>query len=158
MTWSTFNPISVDTRFPRRAGESWTDWRAPSDLGSAVAGPWSWSTEQPERTSERLPRRFTSTSGARLHAPASVLQEMADAAQALGRDESDIWVEAAREWLARHIPQTSTGGPGRQEPIRRTLPAASARRSRLWRDIDHVLSSLREQTPTRESAPISVPA
>lgn len=151
MTWFTLNPISVETRFERRPGDGWNDWRAPGGLGSAIAGSWSWASEHP--TSTQPPRarresRFTSATGARLHAPADVLQRMAEAADTLGRDESDIWVEAAREWLARHTPET-TGGPangaGRQQEPRRLASGVSARRSRLWRDIDGVLDSLRER-------------
>jgi hypothetical protein len=154
MTWSTLNPISVETRFERRSGAGWSDWRAPGGLGSAVAGAWSWS---PERTASltqpRQNRRFTSANGARLHAPADILQRMAAAAQALGCDESDIWVEAAREWLSRHAPSAAgapvTSGARQEEPRCMDNPV-SARRSRLWCDIDSVLDSLRD-TPRQKT-------
>jgi hypothetical protein len=78
---------------------------------------------------------------------------MAAAAQALECDESDIWVEAAREWLERHSP-SAAGTPvtfgARQEELRRVENPVTARRSHLWRDIDSVLDSLRD-APRRKT-------
>jgi hypothetical protein len=78
---------------------------------------------------------------------------MAAAAQALECEESDIWVEAAREWLERHAP-SAAGSPVTlgvcQEELRSMENPVTVRRSHLWRDIDSVLDSLRD-APRRKT-------
>ncbi|HEX9038430.1 MAG TPA: hypothetical protein VF808_15715 [Ktedonobacterales bacterium] len=78
---------------------------------------------------------------------------MSAAAHALGRAESDVWVEAAREWLLRHEPHT----PAHAQTLVIDLSAAgevsSARRSRVWREIDGVLDRLRDHPTPRHGKP-----
>jgi hypothetical protein len=153
MTW--FSPLLVpnEDRFGGLAPDVWSAWPSAEGLGSAIAGAWSWDTapsknardgarQQPARRPEAV----------RLSAPSETLRRMARAARALGRAESDVWVEAAREWLQRHAPEGDGGGP---EPLASRTPSDSTllRRCREWRAIDAVLDTLREDIPPPQSKP-----
>ena len=105
-----------------RAGGSWTWADAPARSGAKTAAP----------VVEHAAR-----AGASLRAPVELLGQMAEAARALGRSESDVWVEAAREWLRRRelTPVTPPAAPAHSAEPRRV--------ARVWDDIDALLVELR---------------
>lgn len=145
MTWFTPTLLTRDESSGHVGLDSWSSWPASGGMGSAVAGGWSWARGR--ATSARAaitpPDPELTPAGVRLRAPREILARMAEAAGALGRSESDIWVEAAREWLIRHEPDGSTGGP-RLAATAFSANGQRARRSRAWRDIDGVLERLRD--------------
>jgi hypothetical protein len=153
MTWFSPVIISIENHFSGSIPGARVSWPTVSSLGSSVAGAWSWERDQPAEAID-TPHSTDSfePEGVRLSAPPELLQRMASAARALGRSESDIWVEAAREWLLRHEPEGPTNGHAdsvtRDEAARRCL----ARRSRSWRDIDHILCELRESSHVAEDS------
>ncbi len=144
MTWYSSVATVTDDRFPGVMQNAWAPWPPVRSLGSSIAGPWRWEDERHASASER-PERMTPSkpAGVRLSAPPEILRHMARAARALGRSESAIWVEAAREWLLRHEPEDPTGG--HESGGRAVAPDADPmRRTRAWRDIDQVLAILRD--------------
>ncbi len=157
MTW--FSPVSntIEQPFSDFSSSAWAFSPSASSLGSAIAGSWTWANSQAVSAPNASYRPEPGyAKGVRLSAPPEILRRMARAALALGRSESDIWVEAAREWLLRHEPE----GPIGIRPIsgEHDVSATSryARRARVWRDIDDVLDTLRYETCSAESD--SVPA
>lgn len=121
----------------------------PPSLGSAyTAEVWSW--EAPRRapapavedTKVQPLSPFASAPatdrGVALRVPATVLRRMAAAAHASGRNEGDIWAEAAEEWLTRYTLDNEPQPP---------TPAAAAlsvpRPARSWSAIDALLTELR---------------
>ena len=119
--------------------------RASAGLGSAHAGSqWAWAVA-PVRPAARPAEPTTARAphpGASLRAPVELLSQMADAASALGRSESDVWVEAAREWLRRRAisPVTPPAAPAQSAEPRRI--------ARVWDDIDALLTELRAPVPS----------
>jgi hypothetical protein len=148
MTWFTHTLATLDQSSGRFGIDSWTTWPAAGGLGSAIARGWSWDTERstPGHNLPSQPSITMTPAGVSLRAPRQILARMAWAADALGRSESDIWVEAAREWLARHESDGSTGGSSRPTAASYSVTSQRARRSRVWRDIDSVLDRLRDTT------------
>ena len=116
---------------------------APSGgLGSARAGSqWAWA-DAPARPAATpaptlAPARETGE-GSCVRAPVDVLRRMSAAAQAQGRSESDVWVEAAREWLRRR-----EVAPTPPPPAASATSVPSRRIARIWDDIDALLVELR---------------
>ncbi len=75
-------------------------------------------------------------------------QTIAEAAQLLGRDESVIWAEAAREWLSHHLGLVAIGPDDAHDDPPPTAPAAAVavmtrRTNRCWSAIDALLADLR---------------
>ena len=133
MTWFAPVLVAFEDRFGSVAPDIWASWPAAGGLGSAVAGPWSWDNA-PANTVDSVPPAPRQPAGVRLTAPAGTLRRMADAAHALGRSESDVWVEAAREWLQRHEPEDPDGGHalyGSHAPI---APSIATPRTCMARD------------------------
>lgn len=117
-------------------------------LGSARAGgQWAW-VDAPAclaATAAPMPASARETGeGSCVRAPIEVLRRMSAAAQAQGRSESDVWVEAAREWLRRReIAPTP--------PPAASAPSVPTRRiARIWDDIDALLVELRAPAATHE--------
>ena len=115
--------------------------RVPAPLGSAaIAGRWQWAGTMRPQPSPPAPRM------AAVRMPPALLEEMAAAARVSGRSLSDVWAEAAREWLSQHA---------REDEPQPPTPAAAAlavpRPPRSWVGIDAILSDLRH-------APASAPA
>jgi hypothetical protein len=75
-----------------------------------------------------------------------LLRAMTAAAAATGRQESEIWAEAAREWLARHTPDDDPPPPD----AARHAPVMRATRDRCWGAIDVLLGDLRHTQSARE--------
>lgn len=153
MTWFAPVLVAVEDRFGTGAPDAWSSWPVASGLGSAIAGPWSWDDAASARAEgvTRLPPR--QPAGVRLNAPAGTLRRMAEAARALGRSESDVWVEAAREWLLRHHPEAPDEG---HAPYSAQAQATHVitRRMREWRAIDDLLDTLRDDQPNARREPI----
>lgn len=110
-------------------------------LGSACAsGQWAWA-DAPARPAAQTAAVSSVAraphAGASLRAPVELLSQMAEAARMLGRSESDIWVEAAREWLRRReiVPVAPPAAPAHCAEPRRI--------ARVWDDIDALLTELR---------------
>jgi hypothetical protein len=131
-----------------RDGETAGETTALRGLGSAGAGGrWRWvqpgvihTIATPARPSwPAAEARTTATSASAVRIPEPILRLMRTAAWNTGRTESEIWAEAAREWLARRQRD--------DEPLPPT-PAAAAlpvpRRAHAWEAIDLLLEDLRE--------------
>lgn len=144
MTW--FSPVASAVEYPFSdfTSSDWTLRPGASRLGSAVAGSWSWVGSQAGSVPSGAHRPEPGIAeGVRLSAPPEILRRMAKAARALGRSESDIWVEAAREWLLRHEPENPTGSRAMSGARDEMVATRYTRRARIWRDIDDVLDTLR---------------
>lgn len=159
MTW--FTPMLLTTDFSSGARPSLTthspDAGTARGLGTAQAsGQWAWSATPARPTgeapAERTPTRATTArEGACLRAPVELLSQMSEAARALGRSESEVWVEAAREWLRRR-----EGEPGAPPAAAAQMagplagPITVARRiPRGWDEIDALLIALRAPASPR---------
>ncbi|HEU0027146.1 MAG TPA: hypothetical protein VFQ25_08525 [Ktedonobacterales bacterium] len=142
MTWFAPVLVTAEGRFRSSAPDVWASSLDVGSLGSAIAGPWSWDERASAPTEVGAHAAPRQPAGVRLNAPARTLRRMAEAASVLGRSESDVWVEAAREWLLRHHPEDAHGG---HTPYGAPAPVAHAltRRLREWRAIDDLLDTLR---------------
>jgi hypothetical protein len=138
-------------------------------LGSAQAGPaWRWaertravtpapSFAQPPRAAREaavlsrpaggaapMPAGGAAAPGARTEvriAPA-LLRAMETTATARGRQVSEVWAEAAREWLLRHAEDDDPQPPSPATAAPRSLASRSSR-DRCWTAIDVLLGDLR---------------
>lgn len=119
-----------------------------SGLGAARAGStWRWasSATAADVPDARRVTRLPAPEYAPIAIPADVLRAMREAARVAGRRESDVWAEAAREWLRQ---RRHDDGP---------LPPAPAAalavpfRARSWSAVDAALADLRQ--PQRLPAP-----
>lgn len=141
MTWLTPALISTGDRFGGMTPSAWTAWPRSGGLGSAVAGAWTWDMAPSGAvTASARPRAVRRAAAVRLSAPSATIQDMTEAASALGRTESDIWAEAAFEWLQRHGCDHATEALA----TRASPDSPVRRRERVWRDIDAVLDTLRD--------------
>jgi hypothetical protein len=85
-------------------------------------------------------------------APA-LLAAMSEAAATGGRSQSEVWAEAAREWLLRHRPEDDPQPPPpAASALRPAAQRAAAERERCWAAIDILLSDLRAPQPMRPVA------
>lgn len=152
MSWST--PILLTRDDRSVAAQLLTDVTGgrvsgvAASLGSAWAsGEWAWA-ETPTRWTQ-TPTRVR-TRGSCVRAPAEVLARMSAAASTQGRSESDVWVEAAREWLRRR--EIAPVAP----PTASAPPVSATRRvTRVWDAIDALLVELRAPAvaPDHDDAP-----
>lgn len=161
LTRDDSNPYSLPSGAAFGASFGSADGAAPragrsAGLGSAQAGGrWAWA-DAPARpqtaATTTVDVRAAEREGACLRAPVDLLSRMSEAARALGRSESEIWVEAARDWLNRHELALATA-PAAPAPA--PAPEVSRRMTRVWDDIDVLLSDLRAPLaqPSREGAP-----
>jgi hypothetical protein len=126
-------------------------------LGTARAGDrWRWAPVRVElrprgagaADGRSEPRRIA-TSASAVRIPEGVLRTMREAAWSAGRTESEIWAEAAREWLMRRARDDEPQPP---TPAAAALPVP--RIAHAWHAIDALLAELRALSP----APISSPA
>ncbi len=130
---------------PQRAAER------DAGLGSARASvQWAWSaapaqmpTTEPVVTAAATAYTVSAAQGTCLRAPVEVLRQMSDAARGLGRSESEVWVEAAREWLRKREGEPGAP-PAAAAPVVASVGSIAPRRiTRLWDDIDALLIELR---------------
>lgn len=132
---------------------------AGGGLGSATAGSqWAWAetpattpVTTPARAAVAPPVRVAARDISCVRAPAELLSRMSAMARAQGRSESDVWVEAAREWLRRREiePVTPPAAPTS------TRGVTSRRPARVWDEIDALMIDLRMPSAQleREGAP-----
>jgi hypothetical protein len=120
-------------------------------LGSARVGvQWAWSTSPAQMTTTAPAMTVAATThavsdaqGTCLRAPVEVLRQMSAAARGLGRSESEVWVEAAREWLRKREGEPGAP-PAAAAPVVASVGSIAPRRiTRLWDDIDALLIELR---------------
>lgn len=122
-------------------------------LGSARVGvQWAWSASPaqmtitaPAMTAAATTHAVSAAQGTCLRAPVEVLRQMSAAACGLGRSESEVWVEAAREWLRKREGEPGAP-PAAAAPVVASVGAGSVaprRITRLWDDIDALLIELR---------------
>lgn len=122
-----------------------------SHLGSASAGTaWTWASTPPSgatvaplRRSEPFasPASMQPRGASAVRAPIDLLAKMSEAARVQGRSESDVWVEAAREWLRR---RDGVQTPPSAAPAYLAAAVSPApRMTRVWGEIDAVLQALR---------------
>lgn len=149
---------TVCGRYRRTAERATAGARRGLSLGSARAeGTWSWVAPAP------APRQATDGRVAAGPAPAPagatmvripdvLIHLMAREARDGGRSESEVWAEAAREWLRRrgagHEPQPP-------DPPAAALPMPRA--SRSWEAIDALLCELRV-APAPAASGVAEPA
>ena len=100
---------------------------------------------------ERSEPRRIATSASAVRIPEGVLRTMRKAAWSAGRTESEIWAEAAREWLMRRARDDEPQPP---TPAAAALPVP--RMAHAWHAIDALLAELRMSS--RETSPVSAPA
>ena len=161
MSWSTLVNLAegVPAALGAPAASSWGTVRtftspsttlattsAPRALGSAqAAARWSWADPNPMPS---VGSHLAAEELRRVRITRNLLRLMADAAHLRGCSEDDIWNEAAREWLLRHM---------RNDEPPPTAPAAAAmprpRPARAWETIDAVLAQLRHLGPAPASEP-----
>jgi hypothetical protein len=123
-------------------------------LGSATADArWRWASPATCRVTS-TPAECSSGDeivAPRLGGARELRAEMAEMARVMGRSEDDIWAEAAREWLLRRL---RNDGPPPTTPA--AAPVPGARPSRMWNEIDELLTELRHPryitTPTAPAA------
>lgn len=161
MTW--FSPVLMNATWATDERGARSGEPLSVGIGSAWAsGAWAWagSAAQPARGAQPVaaqPRRAASAQpGANLRAPVELLARMSEAAQARGLSESDVWVEAAREWLRRREGEAGAAPVAPVAPAHAEPSVAPIRRSaRRWDEIDALLIELRRAAAARacEGAP-----
>ncbi len=126
---------------------------ARGGLGSASAGSqWMWSEAHAARPAPAPTSRAIHTASrdvSCVRAPVELLCRMSEVARAQGRSESEVWVEAAREWLRRREIEPVT--PPAPPATASSRSATPRRPSRVWDDIDALLIELRMPPTHAES-------
>ncbi len=79
-----------------------------------------------------------------------ILRAMALAANHAGRTASDVWAEAAREWLLRKSLDADYDVLANMPARRREDGQLEAQRQRLWSSIEAALDVIRQPQPTVE--------
>jgi hypothetical protein len=167
MTW--FSPILMNATWATDERGARSGEPQSIGIGSAWAsGAWAWagSAAQPAQIAQpvQIAQPIAAASrraapvqpGASLRAPVELLARMSEAARVCGRSESDVWVEAAREWLRRRDSETGAAPVAPVAPALSEPSAAPTRRSaRRWDEIDALLIELRRAAVARacEGAP-----
>lgn len=142
--WST-HPMRTGTPAPRaRRPMPGAIVTVPASLGTASStGRWQWASIGTKSAQSALPARET----AAVRIPHVLLEEMSLAASTCGQSLSDIWAEAAREWLAQHAREDEP-----QPPTPAGAALAIPRPMRSWAAIDAALAALRESSPAAPAA------
>jgi hypothetical protein len=138
MSWSAlpFPPLAAGERLPHEfgpgraaPGSHWPlFWSARS---SSMAG----RVETQAEDSVGMPMLRPATLA---HVPVSIRLLMAEAALSSGRDEGDLWTEAAGDWLRRHAFDNDPVPPAPAGAL------AVPRRKSSWDAIDDLLTTLRQ--------------
>lgn len=129
-------------------------WPGTPTAASALAPTWPATTTRraaPSDGASAITRRQEPSSAPNVIAESTapgLAVAIAEAAQLLGRDESAIWAEAAREWLGHHLGLVAIGADDAHDDPPPTAPAAAVavmtrRASRCWSAIDALLADLR---------------
>ena len=154
MTWYSpilMNPSNTPSWATGARGASIAAEPRGAGIGSAWAsGAWTWADAAPRRSELAQARPATTERSAsaraarQLRAPLDVLRQMSEAAQASGLSESEVWVEAAREWLRRREGEPGAAPAAPVAPAQAERPATTPRRGvRRWDEIDALLIELR---------------
>jgi hypothetical protein len=157
MSWHAlvYSPTD-DANIWRQQHRSYQPTQPARSLGSATAeARWRWASPEAGRVTTTPAER---SSGEGIVAPRrdvarELRAEMAEMARVMGRSEDDIWAEAAREWLMRRL---RNDGPPPTTPA--AAPVPGARPSRMWNEIDELLSELRHPRYITAPAAPTAPA
>jgi hypothetical protein len=157
MSWHAlvYSPTD-DANIWRQQHRSYQPTQPARSLGSATAeARWRWASPEAGRVTATPAER---SSGEGIVAPRrdvarELRAEMAEMARVMGRSEDDIWAEAAREWLMRRL---RNDGPPPTTPA--AAPVPGARPSRMWNEIDELLSELRHPRYITAPAAPTAPA
>ena len=156
MSWHAllYNPAD-DANIWRQAHRSYQPTQPARSLGSATADArWRWASPEAGRVTATTTERITADKPAtRLGVARELRAEMAEMARVMGRSEDDIWAEAAREWLMRRL---RNEGPPPTTPA--AAPVPGERPSRMWNEIDELLSELRHPRYITAPATPTAPA
>lgn len=145
---------SDDQIRPTTALSVWTP--ATRSLGAATADArWRWASPEAGNVTPITAQRGRDTEvvTAHLGVARELRAEMAEMARVMGRSEDDIWAEAAREWLMRRL---RNDGPPPTTPA--AAPVPGARPSRMWNEIDELLTELRHPRYITAPAAPTAPA
>ncbi|HEX6540371.1 MAG TPA: hypothetical protein VF040_01345 [Ktedonobacterales bacterium] len=146
--------IWISVRLPQPPQPSQQPYRAAPSLGAATADArWRWASPRAGCVTPATVRDDEEAAATQLVVTRELRAEMAEMAYALGRSEDDVWAEAAREWLLRHM---------RDDEPPPTTPAAApvptVRTRRLWSEIDAMLADLRHPRYVAAPPEPTVPA
>lgn len=141
-------PVTVKNAVTTRSERGGSERR--SGLGAAHAGTvWRWAPSG-ARASEVHRATAIGAGAIPISIPVRLVGAMRAAAHASGRSESEVWAEAAHEWLRQR--QHDDGDDGPLPP-----PAAAAlavpHRVRSWSAVDAVLTDLRNGKHAIPAAP-----
>jgi hypothetical protein len=148
MSWSAlpFVPLAAAGRDPHEFG--------PGRVSPGSHWQWFWSAGS-FGSARRAGAHTANAMGTRMlrpatlaHVPMSIRLLMAEAALSSGRDEGDLWAEAAGDWLRRHAFDDDPVPPAPAGAL------AAPRRKSSWEAIDDLLTTLRHagDTATRIGA------
>jgi len=157
MSWHAllYSPTD-DANIWRQSHRSQQPTQPARSLGSATADArWRWASPEAGRVTPITVARSNSDElvARRLGVARDLRAEMAEMARVMGRSEDDVWAEAAREWLMRRL---RNDGPPPTTPA--AAPVPGARPSRMWNEIDELLSELRHPRYITAPAKPTVPA
>ena len=157
MSWHTllYSPTD-DANIWRQTRRSHQPTQPARSLGSATADArWRWASPEAGNVTPITAERSSGNEmvAPRLGVARELRAEMAEMARVMGRSEDDIWAEAAREWLMRRL---RNDGPPPTTPA--AAPTPDARPSRMWNEIDELLSELRHPRYITKPAAPTVPA
>ncbi|HEY7339529.1 MAG TPA: hypothetical protein VH591_01500 [Ktedonobacterales bacterium] len=158
MSWHAllYSPTD-DANIWRQTHRSHQLTKPARSLGSATADArWRWASPGAGNVTPITAERSSGDEfvATQLGVARELRAEMAEMARVMGRSEDDIWAEAAREWLMRRL---RNDGPPPTTPA--AAPVPGARPSRMWNEIDELLTELRHlryitapATPTAPAA------
>jgi hypothetical protein len=157
MSWHAllYSPTD-DANIWRQTHRSHQSTQPARSLGSATADArWRWEAPEAGNVTPITVERGNSDElvATRLGVARELRDEMAEMARMMGRSEDDIWAEAAREWLMRRL---RNDGPPPTTPA--AAPVPGARPSRMWNEIDELLTELRHPRYITAPATPTAPA
>jgi hypothetical protein len=138
MSWSAlpFVPLGAGGRLSYELG--------PGRAGLGSHWQWFWSARS-SSVSDRVAvhnedsmSRVVGRTATLAHVPVNIRLLMAEAALSSGRAESDLWAEAAGDWLRRHAFDDDPFPPAPAGAL------VAPRRATSWDAIDDLLTTLRQ--------------
>ncbi len=157
MSWHAllYSPTD-DANIWRQTHRSHQPTQPARSLGTATADArWRWASPEADNVTPITAERGNSDKlvATRLGVTSELRAEMSEMARVMGRSEDDIWAEAAREWLMRRL---RNDGPPPTTPA--AAPVPGARPSRMWNEIDELLTELRHPRYITAPATPTAPA
>lgn len=125
-------------------------------LSSAITQGWNeHPATQQKAAIEQQPAFYAEINGVKVRPKATswvriapdILRAMSVAAQHAGKPLSDVWAEAAREWLLHTSLEAEYDVLSNQPERRRGPNTVEEMRHRLWGKIDSAMGDLRESSP-----------